>query len=161
MIIYLAADHRGFEVKEHLKNALSSRGYPVVDLGPVAYDEEDDYPTIAAALAKKVSENRETSRGILLCGSGVGVAVVANKFPNVRAATVMTPDQAFDSRNDDDANVLALGTNYLDGAAAEKIAVTWLATPFAKEPRFVRRLQEITQIEADVYGNNSRDQLQR
>ncbi|MFH0806342.1 MAG: RpiB/LacA/LacB family sugar-phosphate isomerase [Candidatus Brennerbacteria bacterium] len=150
MVIYLGADHRGFELKEYLKNALSRRGYPVVDLGPAAYDEEDDYTDVAASLAKKVSENRETSRGILLCGSGVGVTVVANKFPNVRAALVATPDQAFDSRNDDDANVLALGANYIDAASAEKIAVTWLATPFSKEPRFVRRLQELTQIESET-----------
>ena len=147
MVIYLGADHRGFEIKEHLKNALTRRGYPVVDLGPATYAEGDDYTDIAAALAKKVSENCETSKGILLCGSGVGVAVVANKFPNVRAAQVATPDQAFDSRNDDDANVLALGTNYLDAPGAEKIAITWLATPFSKEPRFVRRLEELTQIE--------------
>lgn len=150
MVIYLGADHRGFELKEHLKNALSRRGYPVVDLGAAVYDETDDFTDIAAALAKKVSENRETSKGIILCGSGVGVTVVANKFPNVRAALVATPDQAFDSRNDDDANVLALGANYLDAATAEKIAVTWLATPFSKEPRFVRRLQELTKIEADT-----------
>lgn len=150
MVIYLGADHRGFELKEHLKNALSRRGYPVVDLGPAIYDEADDFTDIAAALAKKVSENRETSKGILLCGSGVGVSVVANKFPNVRAALVATPDQAFDSRNDDDVNVLALGANYLDAATAEKIAVTWLATPFSKEPRFTRRLQELTKIEADT-----------
>ncbi len=150
MVIYLGSDHRGFEIKEHLKNALAARGYPVVDLGPAAYDESDDYTDIAAALAKKVSANMETSRGILLCGSGVGVSVVANKFPNIRAALVMIPDQAFDSRNDDDANILALGTNYLDAAAAEKIAVTWLATPFSKEPRFARRLQELTKIEADA-----------
>lgn len=150
MVIYLGTDHRGFEIKEHLKNALTRRGYPVVDLGAAAYDESDDYTDIAATLAKKVGENRETSKGILLCGSGVGVAVVANKFPSVRAALVGSPDQAFDSRNDDDANVLALGTNYLDAEMAEKIAVTWLATPFSKEPRFARRLQELTQIEAET-----------
>lgn len=149
MVIYLGADHRGFELKEHLKHALGNRGYAVVDLGAANYDENDDYPTIAATVATRVSENRETSRGILLCGSGVGVAVVANKFPNVRAALAMTPDQAFDSRNDDDTNVLALGASYLDAAAAEKIAATWLATPFANDARFVRRLQEITKLEAE------------
>lgn len=150
MVIYLGADHRGFELKEHLKSVLSRRGYPVADLGPAAYDERDDYTDIAAAVAKKVGENRETSKGILVCGSGVGVAVVANKFPNVRAALVANPDQAFDSRNDDDANVLALGANYTDAATAEKIAVTWLATPFSKEPRFARRLQELSRIEAET-----------
>lgn len=150
MVVYLGADHRGFELKEFLKGALARRGYPVVDLGAAAYDESDDYTDIAAAAAEKVSANVETSRGILLCGSGVGVSVVANKFPNIRAAQVGSPDQAFDSRNDDNANVLCLGANYLDGAAAEKIAVTWLATPFSKEPRFVRRLQKLTQIEAET-----------
>lgn len=148
MVIYLGADHRGFEMKEYLRNALARRGYPVVDVGPAAYDESDDYPQIAAAVASKVGMNRETSRGILLCGSGVGVSVVANKFPNVRAVLAMTPDQAFDSRNDDDTNILCLGADYLDAATAEKIAVTWLATPFAKEPRFLRRIHEIEEIEA-------------
>jgi len=151
MVIYLGTDHRGFELKEHLKSVLAARGYPVVDLGAPSYDESDDYTDIAAAVAKKVSANTETSRGLLLCGSGVGVSVVANKFPNVRAALVATPDQAFDSRNDDDANVLCLGTNYLDAAAAEKITIVWLATPFAKEPRFLRRIHEISEIEAQNF----------
>lgn len=150
MVIYIGADHRGFELKEYLKGALGRRGYAVVDMGNAVYDENDDYPSIAAALAKKVGTNQETSRGILLCGSGVGVAVVANKFPNVRAALVATPDQAFDSRNDDDANILCLGVNYLEAALAERIAVTWLATLFSKEPRHARRLQELTQIEAEA-----------
>lgn len=150
MVIYLGADHRGFELKEYLKGALGRRGYSVADLGNAVYDESDDYTDIAAALAKKVSTNAETGRGILICASGVGVSVVANKFPNVRAALVATPDQAFDSRNDDDVNVLCLGASYLDAAAAEKIAVTWLATPFSREPRYLRRLQELTQIESQV-----------
>ncbi|MDP3974770.1 MAG: RpiB/LacA/LacB family sugar-phosphate isomerase [Candidatus Jorgensenbacteria bacterium] len=150
MVIYIGSDHRGFELKEYLKSALGRRGYTVVDMGNAVYDESDDYTDIAAALAKKVGTNRETSKGILLCGSGVGVAVVANKFPSVRAALVATPDQAFDSRNDDDANILCFGANYLDAALAEKIAVTWLATPFSKEPRYARRLEELSQLEAEA-----------
>ena len=84
MIIYLGADHKGFKLKEYLKNSLKEKGYEIVDLGNDSYDENDDYPDFASAVAQRVSVDYEQSRGILSCGSGVGVDVVANKFKNVR-----------------------------------------------------------------------------
>lgn len=146
MVIYIGADHRGFKLKEYLKQFLDGEGYEVVDLGNTVYDEKDDYPDFAAVVAKKVSLD-ENSRGILICGSGVGVDIVANKFSNVRSALAFSPDQAYDSRNDDDTNVLSLAADFLSSAAAAKIVQTWLQTPFADEERFRRRLNKISQIE--------------
>ncbi len=152
MVIYLGADHRGFALKEVLKESLRMAGYSVTDLGSAVLDAEDDYPDIAEKLARRVSVESETARGILLCGSGVGVSVVANKFPNIRCALVGSPDQAFDSRNDDDANILALGANYLDENLAKKIVVTWLATPFSGDPKHKRRIDKISALEVKLFG---------
>ncbi|MBI4034078.1 MAG: RpiB/LacA/LacB family sugar-phosphate isomerase [Candidatus Brennerbacteria bacterium] len=150
MVIYIGADHRGFELKERLKLFLQDKGYQVVDVGAARYDESDDYPDFAEAVAKKVSLNYENARGVLLCGSGVGVDVVANKFRNIRSALVGNSDQAFDARNDDDANVLSLGASYLKPEEAEKIVLTWLTTPFAGEERFRRRLEKVRSLEMRV-----------
>ncbi|MCL4404092.1 RpiB/LacA/LacB family sugar-phosphate isomerase [Patescibacteria group bacterium] len=147
MLIYIGSDHQGFALKEKIKLFLSARGYSVVDLGAKAYEEGDNYPEYAAAVARRVSEEFETARGILICGSGVGVDVVANKFRRVRSALCASPDQAFDSRNDDDANVLAMGANYLDDATAHKIVITWLQTPFSGEARYRKRLEEVANLE--------------
>jgi ribose 5-phosphate isomerase B len=150
MVIYIGADHRGFELKGKIKDFLKLRGYQLVDVGDDKYNENNDYPLFAIRVAKQVSQEFETARGILICGSGVGVSVVANKFLHIRAALVATPDQAFDSRNEDDSNVLALGANYLDEEMAKKIVLTWLETPFSGEERFQRRLEEISRLEEKI-----------
>lgn len=150
MVIHIGSDHRGFELKRYLKSALVEAGYTVNDVGSAAYVEDDDYPDAARIVGEKVSIDFERSRGVLLCGSGVGVTVVANKYPNVRAALVATADQAFDSRNDDDANVLCLAVNYLDPEVARQILFAWLKTPFSGEERHRRRLQKIADVETDI-----------
>ena len=155
MVIYIGSDHRGFRIKEHLKTILKDRGYSVYDVGNEKYNESDDYPDFAKKVGEKVSVDFERSKGILICGSGVGVDVVANKYPNVRSALVSTPDQAFDSRTDDDTNVLALGANYVDEERAEKIVFTWLQTPFSGENRHVRRIRKIQQVEAEILNSQA------
>lgn len=147
MVIYIGADHRGFELKESIKVFLQESGYEVFDVGNNKYDKDDDYPDYAAEVGRRVSKEYETSKGILICGSGVGVCVTANKFPRVRAGIAMTADQAFDSRNDDDMNVLCLGATYIDDALAKKIVATWLNTPFSGEERHRRRVDKIRQFE--------------
>ncbi len=150
MVIYIGADHRGFELKAKIKDFLKLRGYSLVDFGDDKYNENNDYPLFAIKVAKQVSQEFETARGILICGSGVGVSVVANKFLHIRSAQAGTPDQAYDARNDDDSNVLALGANYLDEETAKKIVLTWLETPYANEERFQRRLEEISRLEEKI-----------
>jgi ribose 5-phosphate isomerase B len=145
MLIYIGADHRGFNLKEAIKKSLKDQGYEVVDVGNDHYDENDDYPDFAVLVAREISKDLN-SRGILICGSGVGVDIVANKFKGVRSALVSNSDQAYSSRNDDDANVLSLAADFLDEEQIKKILSTWLATPFANEENFRRRLEKIRQL---------------
>jgi ribose 5-phosphate isomerase B len=147
MIIYLGADHRGFNLKESLKNYLKDNGYSVSDLGNSLFDPNDDYPEFAAMVAEKVSMDPDGSRGVVICGSGVGVDVVANKFPRIRSSLVCTPNHAYLSRNDDDANILSLSAEMVDDHAAKIILATWLQTPFSREERHMRRIAKIRDVE--------------
>ncbi|NCO89501.1 ribose-5-phosphate isomerase [Candidatus Wolfebacteria bacterium CG18_big_fil_WC_8_21_14_2_50_39_7] len=147
MLIYIGADHRGFSLKEIFKKILKDKGYEVVDVGNDHYDENDDYPDFAKLVGLAISQEPVNRRGILICGSGVGVDIVANKFKGVRSALVNNPDQAYLSRNDDDSNVLSLAADFLSEDDAKKILGTFLQTPFAGEGKFQRRLQKINQIE--------------
>lgn len=150
MVIYIGADHRGFELKAELKEFIEGLGYQVFDMGAETLDEGDDYPDFAAAVAEKVSNEYENARGIVICASGVGVDIVANKFPRVRSSLVSTADQAFDARNDDDANVLALGASYVRTDDVKRILTTWLGTPFSGEERHRRRRDKISAIELRI-----------
>ena len=147
MVIYLGADHRGYNLKGAIRDFLQDKGYEVIDLGNSSYDEKDDYPDFAVKVAEKVSLHSETSRGILICGSGVGVDVTANKFKNVRSALGITSDQIYDARHDDNVNILSLAADYMNPEDAEKIVQVFLSTPFSGEERFSRRIEKITQIE--------------
>lgn len=158
MILYIGADHRGFKLKEAIKEFLKNRGYNVLDMGDTFYDENDDYPDFAVKVAEKIGVDYENSRGILICASGVGMSVVANRFPRVRAGLVMTPDQAFDARHDDDSNVIVLPSNYVASDVAKRILITWLETPFSGEGKFRRRLDKIDQIDEQI-SNAIRSQI--
>lgn len=146
MLIYIGADHRGFKLKESLKNYLKESGYEAVDVGNSVYDQADDYPDFAKKVAKEVSLNSSESRGILICGSGVGMDIVANRFKNVRSVLASTPDQAASSRNDDNTNVLSLAADFLTESEAKKILTIWLETDFSGEERHKRRLEKIDQL---------------
>ncbi len=143
MIIYLGADHRGFKIKEALKPFLKELGHEVVDLGNDHLDEADDYPDFANVVAGKVSQNPETDKGILICGSGIGMAMAANKFENVRAVQADKIEEAILSRKDNDANVLSLSGNSLSEQEIKEITKVWLETPFSGEERHERRIKKI------------------
>lgn len=147
MIIYLGADHRGFKLKEYLKTVLQEGGYEFIDLGNDHFDQNDDYPDFAIKVARRVSLDPERGRGILICGSGAGIDIVANKFPNIRSVLGFSPDQVYDSRRDNDSNVLSLPSDFLDKEKAKKIVLTWLITDFSGEERHRRRLNKIYQLE--------------
>jgi len=146
MTIYLGADHGGFALKEKIKQVLLQEAYEVIDLGPETLVPDDDYPKYGAKVADVVNKQPNTDRGILICRSGFGMDIVANKFPHVRAALPMSPDHAYQARHDDDANILVLAADFTDEENALKIINTFLSTPFAKEERYQRRLDEIDQI---------------
>ena len=148
MTIYFGADHRGFALKEKLKKMLADEAYDVVDLGAAAYDQGDDYPDFAKAAGEELVKAPDGSRGILICGSGIGIDIAANKMPGVRAALATLPDQAYAARHDDDVNALVLAADFTDEATAQRIVKTFLSTPFAGEERYRRRLEKLSQLDA-------------
>ncbi|MDP2720965.1 MAG: RpiB/LacA/LacB family sugar-phosphate isomerase [bacterium] len=145
-MIYLASDHGGFKLKERIEKYLKEKDYDVVDVGPEKLDPTDDFPDFVIPLAKKVTEKPE-NLGIALCRNGVGVEIAANKIDGVRAALSWDPRHAASSRRDDNSNVLALPADYLDEKKAIEVLEAWLSTPYAKEPRFERRLKKIEKEE--------------
>src|SRR3989304_4100379 len=148
-MIYLGTDHRGFELKEKIKNWLTEWGQEFEDLGNTVYDQTDDYVDFASQVARRVAESPQDNRGILLCGSGAGVDIVANKTKGVRSVLIWTDTDNLvrDSRQKDDANVLSLPANYLTEEQAQNIVKLWLETPSPSEERHLRRLQKISDLE--------------
>lgn len=150
-MIYIGADHRGYNLKETLKAHLKEFGFNFEDMGAFELNLEDDYPDFALTVAKKVAENPEENKGILICGSGVGVDVVANKVIGIRSALCFDEDQAGASRNDDNTNVLSLASDFTAEEKAKEIVKTWLQTPYAKLERYERRLIKIKNTEKIIY----------
>lgn len=148
-MLYIAADHAGFKRKEWLKKYLIKLDYSFEDLGADQLKPDDDYPDYAYLLAKKVASN-PGSQGILLCGSGQGVCIVANKVPGIRAVLGYNTFAAESSRLDDDTNILCLPARDLRRSQVKKIVQTWLQTGFSGADRHKRRLQKINDIEARI-----------
>ncbi len=149
MIIYLGADHRGFKLKETIKAYLAQSGYQVGDLSAAMLTPDDDYPDYASAVAQKVGADFLGSRGILFCGSGVGMDIVANRFPLVRSVLAVSPDQVMASRTDDDTNILALAADYIDAETAKKMVSVWLQTDFDEKEGHRRRLDKIRNLKLE------------
>ncbi|MEX2053717.1 MAG: RpiB/LacA/LacB family sugar-phosphate isomerase [Patescibacteria group bacterium] len=149
-MIYLGTDHRGFELKEKIKGWLTEWGKEFEDLGNTVLDSDDDYPDFAAQVARRVAEDPERSRGIVLCGSGVGVDVTANKIKGVRSALVWKDDEALvqQSRRHDGSNVLSLPADHLSEEQVQKIVKVWLETPGPNEERHLRRIGKISALES-------------
>lgn len=145
--IIIGADHAGYNLKERLKGFLLEHGFQIKDVGTDSR-ESCDYPYFAAGVAKAVSRGRY-KQGILICKSGIGNAIVANRFPAVRAALCYNLKTARLSREHNDANVLVLGAGFLSTKLAEKILGLWLETKF-KGGRHLRRLRQIKEIERSI-----------
>ena len=145
MNIAIASDHGGFELKEELKAFLKRMGISCSDLGTTNGEESVDYPDFGMELARRVS-NGEIERGILFCGTGIGMSIVANKFPNVRAALVWDTFTARMAREHNDANILVMGGRTTDKESAKEMVKTWLEAKF-EGGRHQRRLEKIREIE--------------
>ena len=150
-MIYLAADHRGFPLKETVKVALKAQGLPTEDLGPEVYNGNDDYVDFAEAAAKKIMDNPGLHRGIFICGSGHGMNIVADKFKGLRAAIGFNRHVAVQSREHEDANVLILASDWVKDREAKDIVFDWLGTEFSGEERHIRRLGKIAEIEEENF----------
>ena len=147
--ILIASDHAGFELKEALEAELKSLGYEVDDLGP-ASDASIDYADFAHPLAQRVSSG-EAERGVLLCGTGLGMSYTANRYPHVRAAVAWTPEIAALAREHNDANVLVLPARFVGEEEGKAILKAWLETPFAGG----RHARRVAKIERD--GNSTEE----
>jgi len=146
MKIYLGADHKGYNLKKKVAEWLMDLKHDFEDLGAEEYDKSDDYTKYAARVASVVADE-ENSFGILICGSGVGVDIMANKFDGARASFGKNASQVKAGRRDDDMNILVLAADYTDNSTAKKMVKTFLGTKFDKAARHKRRLETIERIE--------------
>src|SRR3989344_2725325 len=146
-MIYIGADHRGYKLKTELFEYLVGKGYRVVDVGTNS-EEPVDYPLIAEKVSKKVAED-PNNRGIIVCGSGAGVCIVANKTGGILAATAWSPEVAEAVRNDDNVNVLCLPADHITHNDAKKISQVFLDTSFGGADRHKRRIGEIRDMEKE------------
>ena len=146
MKVIIGCDHAGFTYKISLKEILLQRGFDVIDVGAMKEINEDDYPDYAAKVATCVLEN-EASRGILICGSSVGVSIAANKFKGIRAAVCHDTYSAHQSVEHDAANILCIGARVIGIELAKDILFSFLNAQFSNEERHIRRLQKINAIE--------------
>lgn len=147
MTIYIGADHNGFSMKASMVAALQKSGYTVSDQGDTALQPDDDFPQFASKVvtAMKADGDKE-ARGILICGSGQGMCMAANRYKGMRASLVWSVPEAHAARNDDDSNILCLPARSITDQEAVAIAEAWLRTPFAGAPRFKRRIAELDQL---------------
>ncbi len=167
MKIFIGSDHAGFELKAKLIPWLQSLGHHVEDKGAFVLDERDDYPDFIEPVANLVSGlggDANAVRGIIIGGSGQGEAMLANRFPHVRAVVFngqyepvtdgrQIPDEILLSRDHNDSNVLALGARFLSGEEARDAVEKWINTPFSGDERHKRRLEKINKATARVHMN--------
>lgn len=148
MKIYLGSDHAGFDLKGKLKVYLRDLGYEIEDIGNFVFDQNDDYPDFILPVAKKVAQDPENNRGIILGGSGQGEAMVANRVKGVRAAVVYNFNDEIIrlSREHNDANVLSLAARFITEDEAKEAVKFWLETEFSNDERHKRRIEKIDQI---------------
>ncbi len=142
----IAADHGGFQLKETLIPVLKAAGYKVIDFGAHTLNNEDDFPDYVGPLSKAVA-NGEVTRGLAICGSGVGAGIVANKIQGVRAALISDTFSARQGVEDDDMNVMCLGSRVIGHELAWELVQAFLNARFTELDRFKRRLEKVTAIE--------------
>lgn len=149
MKIYLASDHAGFDLKQKIFAYLSKKEYDVKDAGNKELDPDDDYPQFAyAATTLLLGSEDDDARAILVCGSGQGMCIAANRVRGIRASLCWNQETAKETREDNDSNVLCLPSRMITEEEAYKIIDAWLGTPFSAAPRHSRRIAEIE----DIYG---------
>ena len=146
MRIAIAADHAGIELKNLLKADIEKAGHEIADLGAHVFDANDDYPDFAEAVGMAIVRG-EAERGILICGSGVGASIAANKLRGVRAAVCHDSYSARQGVEHDDMNVLVLGSRIVGTALAAELVAAFLGAQFTREERHLRRLQKVLAIE--------------
>ncbi len=146
--IHVACDHAGFALKEVVKKWLIENRISIIDHGAPTFDESDDFPDFISKAAQAVSLNPSTARAIIFGGSGQGEAMVANRYPYVRATVYYGGDESIVklSRQHNDANVLSLGAHFVDEETIKRVITLWLKEPFSQDEKYERRNQKIERI---------------
>ncbi len=145
-MLYLGADHRGFGLKEKIKRYLKESLIPYEDMGSFSLILDDDYPDIAFKVAKVVAKNPYEDKGILFCGSGVGVDIAANKVRWIRAGLLFSKEQAKSATYDDAINIAAIPADYLSQDETQEIVKIFLETKPSQEERYIRRIKKLKNI---------------
>lgn len=147
MIIYIGSDHNGFHLKKSVKDYLITNHFNVVDDGDVKLDPLDDFPVFASKVVNSIlSSDEKEPMGILICGSGQGMSMAANRYKGIRACIAWDVESARASRNDDNSNIICIPARVLKDDLTLTIITTWLTTPFADSPRFNRRIKELDEL---------------
>jgi len=147
--LFIASDHAGYELKEHLINYLEENGVEVIDKGPFELDKTDDYPDWISLVAQEVSQHPDQARGIVIGYSGQGEAIVANKFRDVRAGVYYGYNQDIITlmREHNNTNVLSLGAEFVSKEEAQRAVDAWIETQFSNDERHIRRIRKIREID--------------
>lgn len=143
MTIFIGADHRGFELKNAILEYLHEKNIRIEDLGAYQMDAEDDYPDFAQKVAQAVLQNPDNHLGIVICGSGCGVTIAANRFKGIRAGLAMNEAQAQHIRENDHANILTLASDYADIEATKKIVDSFLVSQPKTSSKYLRRIKKL------------------
>lgn len=151
LMLFIASDHRGFNLKEFLKGYLSQEKIRFKDVGNHKFDPEDDYPDFAFKLARHVAENVDENLGIMVCGSGLGMVVVANKVKGIRAGLVVSEWFAEHGKENDNLNVISFSADKTDFSLAERILKKWMTSKFNSDSKYYRRLEKIKKIEEESF----------
>ena len=144
--IAIASDHGGFALKQALMPLLQREGFKVNDLGAFEFLQDDDYPDYAEKLAREVNSGR-VKKGIIICGSGAGACMTANKVPGIRASVCHDTYSAHQAVEHDDMNILCLGARVIGLSLAQELSLAFLNATFRNEPRYSRRLDKLNEIE--------------
>ena len=151
LMLFIASDHRGYNLKEFLKGYLSQEKIPFKDVGNHKFDPEDDYPDYAFKLASEVAKDTKENTGIMACGSGLGMVVVANKVKGVRAGLIMSEWFAEHGKENDDLNIISFSADKTDFSSAERILKKWMSAKFNNSDKYKRRLDKIKKIEEENF----------
>ena len=156
MRVAIGGDHAGFELKEALRSYITELGYEIFDEGAFSYEPLDDYPDFALAVARAVVSDK-VDRGVLICGSGIGASIAANKVVGVRAGVCAEPYSAHQGVEHDDMNIVVIGSRVTGIEVAKEIVNAFLGARFTGEERHLRRLNKVLEIEADAFSSDAEE----
>jgi ribose 5-phosphate isomerase B len=147
MRIFIGADHRGFELKQKIIDSLHEKNIRIEDLGSYEYMADDDYPDFAKKVAEAVLQAPDERLGIVICGSGVGTSIVANRYQKIRCGLAINPEQVVHARKNDHINILSLGADYIDFNKAMELISAFIETSPVSEEKYIRRIKKTDQVD--------------